>query len=72
MTDQPTPEEIKQARLNAGLSAREAAKIVDVTQLTWQRWEGQSSRTTAIPAPHWELFLLRTDQHPKLELKVRR
>ena len=34
---------IKAAREAAGLSAREAAGLVGVTTLTWQRWEGQSA-----------------------------
>ena len=31
---------IKAAREAAGLSAREAAHLVGVTTVTWQRWEG--------------------------------
>lgn len=57
-------EKIREAREAAGLSAREAAALVGVTTLTWQRWEGQSSRTTEIPYAHWNLFLLLTGNHP--------
>lgn len=57
-------ESIKAAREAAGLSTREAASLVDVTTVTWQRWEGQTSRTTEIPFAHWELFLLKTGKHP--------
>ena len=55
---------LREAREAAGLSAKEAAALVDVTMLTWQRWEGQSSRTTEIPYAHWNLFLLLTGNHP--------
>ena len=58
------PRDPKEARLNAGLSASEAAALVGVTTVTWQRWEGQTSRATEIPYAHWNLFLLLTDRHP--------
>lgn len=54
---------IRAARESAGLSAREAADLVGVTTVTWQRWEGQSSRATEIPYAHWNLFLLLTGKH---------
>ena len=57
-------ERIRSAREAAGLSAREAAGLVGVTTVTWQRWEGQTSRATEIPFAHWELFLLKTKKHP--------
>ena len=65
-------ETLREAREAAGLSAREAAALVGVTTLTWQRWEGQSSRTTEIPYAHWNLFLLLTGSHPiyRLEKKM--
>jgi len=64
-------ESIKAAREAAGLSTREAASLVDVTTVTWQRWEGQTSRTTEIPFAHWELFLLKTGTHPTHVLSER-
>ena len=57
-------ETIRAAREAAGLSAREAASLVEVTTVTWQRWEGQTSRATEIPFAYWELFLLKTGKHP--------
>ena len=60
--------EIKEARLNAGLSASEAAALVGVKTVTWQRWEGQTSRDTEIPYAHWNLFLLLTDRHPVYQI----
>lgn len=61
--------QVKQARLAAGLSAREAGGLVGVSGLTWQRWEGQSSRKTEIPYAAWQLFLLLTEQHPEYRLE---
>lgn len=62
---------IRAARESAGLSAREAAAIVGVTTLTWQRWEGQSARSTEIPYAHWNLFLLLVGAHPVFTLSAR-
>ncbi len=62
---------IRAARESAGLSAREAASLVGVTTVTWQRWEGQSSRATEIPYAHWNLFLLLTGRHPVFLLSSR-
>ena len=62
---------IKAAREAAGLSAREAAGLVGVTTVTWQRWEGQSSRATEIPYAHWNLFLLLVGAHPVFTLSAR-
>lgn len=58
----PTQQEIKRARKKACLTCREAAALVGVTPLTWARWEGQTSRKTAMPAGLWELFVLKTQQ----------
>lgn len=62
---------IRAAREAAGLSAREAAGLVGVTTLTWQRWEGQSARSTEIPYAHWNLFLLLVGAHPVFTLSAR-
>ena len=62
---------IRAAREAAGLSAREAAAIVGVTTVTWQRWEGQSSRATEIPYAHWAFFLLSVGAHPEFVLTPR-
>lgn len=56
--------QLKEAREAVGLSAREAASLVEVSTVTWQRWEGQSSRPTTIPFAYFELFLLKVGKHP--------
>jgi len=62
----------KAARIAAGLSAREAAELVGVTLITWQRWEGQTGRATEIPSGYLELFQLKTGTHPTHVLSERR
>lgn len=49
----PTPEQIKAARLAAGLSTEQAASIACVGQRAWQLWE-EGKRT--INAASWTLF----------------
>ena len=64
----PTTEAIKAAR--GELGQREAAQVLYLpTYRTWQNWE---LGVHAMPAAMWELFLLRTDQHPSLRLAKRR
>ena len=61
----------KAARIAAGLSAREAAELVGVKLITWQRWEGQTGRSTEIPDGYLELFQLKTGTHPSHVLSER-
>lgn len=56
----PTPQQIETARRNASLTQKQAADLVGVKLITWQRWEGKTARKTAIPAGLWELFLIKT------------
>lgn len=67
MGTDPGQADIRAARESAGLSARQAAELVGVTTLTWQRWEGQTSRKTKMPAACWELFLLKTRRKKSAE-----
>lgn len=64
--------EARAAREAAGLSAREAADVVGVTIVTWQRWEGQTARKTEIPFATLEYFKLVTATHPTHVLSERR
>ncbi len=52
-----TPEQIKQARKEAGLTQEEAGKLVGGGKRTWQNWE---YGTRIMPAAKWELFLIKT------------
>ncbi len=61
---QPSPEQIKAARLKAGLTQGEAAKLVYVDLRTWQKWEGAERKMH--PAM-WELFEIKvSDKAPPL------
>lgn len=71
---QPSPVEIKEARLRANLTQAQALSLVSYTPgtsyRTWQSYEvaeGQKEHRS-IPLATWELFLLLTQQHPTLEL----
>jgi DNA-binding transcriptional regulator YiaG len=59
-----TNAETRAARIAAKLSAREAAELVGVATVTWQRWEGQTKRKTEIPFATLEYFRLVTGTHP--------
>ena len=55
----PTPEQIKKSRLNAGLTQAQAAAVIHKKLLAWQRYEsGDRSMDCAL----YELFLLKTGQ----------
>lgn len=73
---QPTPDEVKAARLNAGLSQTQAAELVSqASKFPYKTWasyetkEGKNKRV--IPLVVWEFFLLLTDQHPVLKIVSR-
>jgi len=53
----PTPEQIRQARTEAGLNQTQAAKLVYRAIRTWQDYE---SGHTPIDMAVWELFLIKT------------
>lgn len=54
------PSNIKEKRLEAGLTQSQAAQVVYVHLRTWIRWE-----TGSVPMPRglWELFVLRTEKN---------
>ena len=59
---QPTPDEIRAAREQAGdTQAEAAARVHSPSYRAWQNWENGSR---AIPLAAWELYLIKTDQKP--------
>lgn len=72
--DQPTPQQVKQARVAAGLTQTQAALLISPSETkpyrTWQNYETEIGEDghRAIPRGIWELFLLVTDQHPQFKL----
>lgn len=80
--NQPTIDEVRQAREDAGLTQTQAAELVSPAQTaaykTWAGYEtpvgepGHQSNHRAIPLSTWELFLLLTEQHPTFKLRKKR
>lgn len=60
LTMTPTPQQIKEARANAGLTQSAAATVARVTLRTWQKYEGGE---VSISPAVWELFLIKSGQH---------
>lgn len=50
---QPTPKEVKEARLFANLTQAESAELCLVSANTWARYEQGASQ---MPPPIWKLF----------------
>lgn len=61
-------QQLKDARMRLNLTTKEAASLLDVSEITFQRWEGQTSSKKTIPFAYWELFLLKTGCHPTHKL----
>ena len=61
-----TPAEILKARHTAGLSQSAAAALVHLG--SGMRWSEYERGTRNIDPARWELFLLLTDQHPRLSV----
>jgi DNA-binding XRE family transcriptional regulator len=56
----PNPEQVKDARVKAGLTQEQAGAIVGApSRRTWQDWEAGRRN---MPAAKWELFLLKTQK----------
>ncbi len=54
--DSPTKKEIRQKRLDTGLSQTQAGELIHSNLKTWQNWEyGKNPIHPAL----WELFLLK-------------
>lgn len=61
MLKEPTPQEIKEARLSAGLTQTQAAELAMVKLRAWQRYEaGEYSPKPA----SWALFCARVGIDP--------
>lgn len=56
----PTPDEVRTARVVAGLSQTAAAALIHCTLRGWQQWEAGDRRMH--PA-FWELFRIKVDAH---------
>lgn len=60
---QPKPAEVLAARMAAGLTQAEAAKLIYGSQRAWANYEGtEESYARPMRAAEYELFLLKTGQ----------
>lgn len=73
----PTPEDVKRARTGLGLSQAQAAGVLgSKTKFAYKTWSSYEAPTDhprhrAMPLAIWELFLLKTSQHPLLVVSRR-
>ena len=58
----PSKEEVRSAREAAGLTMKDAAALVGRHHNRWTEYEGG---VYPMPPPLWELFLVKTNQHPQ-------
>lgn len=54
--NKPTPQQLKETRLKAGLTQPNCAEMVHVSTRNWQQWEA-GDRSINMAA--WELFLIK-------------
>jgi len=68
--ERPTTDEIRAARADANLDRAQAAALVHLGHAV--RWAEYETGVRTIDVARWELFLLKTDQHPELKAPRRR
>ncbi len=61
----PGQADLRAARKALGLTCQAAAELVGVKLITWQRWEGQTSRQTDPPKAAAELFRILNEKNNK-------
>lgn len=59
----PTKEEVKAARIAAGLTQKQAAECIGRNQ--YQRWGEFERGSRQMSGAEWEMFLVKTNQHPQ-------
>ena len=66
----PTPAQIREARESSGLSQTAAAQLIHSSRSSWAQWEAKEGGSThrAMHPAMWELFLIKTNQHERLNL----
>lgn len=61
LLSKPSPQDVLAARKAAGLTQEQAAQLLGSHNRQWRLYEAGDR---ALSAPLWELFLLKTGQHP--------
>ncbi len=64
--NKPTSDEVKASRHLAGLTQQQSAEMI--YQASSSNWRAYESGRIAMHEAAWELFLLKTNQHPTLRL----
>jgi len=64
----PTPENVLQARKSVQMTQERAGQVLGRHNREWRRWE---SGEATMNEHAFELFLLKTNQHPTLTLVAR-
>ena len=67
-TVKPSPEQVKQARIDAGLTQKEAAAIFGLALRSWQQKEETGSGNRSLSVGEWNYLLLLAKQHPDYSL----
>lgn len=65
----PTPLEVRAARATAGVTQEAASALI--YQFSSANWRAYEAGRIKIHPSSWELFLLKTGQHPTLQLTQR-
>lgn len=68
MKSKPTPEEVKQARIAAGFSLKEAAEIFGYQLNSWQMKESAGKSSRSLSVGEYEYLLLLADLHPEYKI----
>lgn len=64
--DKPTPEQVKEARVNAGLTQAQAAARFGYSLRNWQAKEDSGHNGRSLSIGEYELLLLMGNVHPTL------
>jgi DNA-binding transcriptional regulator YiaG len=70
MRTAPTPQQVRAAREEAGMTQAQAAELVDLNSAV--RWSEYERGVRSMEWARWQLFLLLVNQHPKASLVKRR
>ena len=68
MQTKPTPADVKEARISAGLTLKEAAEIFGYQLNTWQMKESAGKATSSVASGFPMMILLLAGKHPEYVL----
>ncbi len=68
MQNKPTPEEVKNARVAAGLTLKEAADIFGYQLNSWQMKESAGKASRSLSIGEYQYLLLLANMHPSYRL----